>query len=593
MNKVFAIITGVLIGVGTSFVLILTNPIDTAYSQESGEWWNNFVADADRADFDWNAIFNSAGKGKDLYNLMYQKSNRQAEDQALKDVAASYGLTTNEVQAVLGGSLIPIFNNPNRRGGTLSQETAQQILKNVQDNYALLKEVYDIQQEVDLAIKPSEMFQNGDVSDSGFDLVHDLAIMEEILFFEKTPIVVGENYKEALPTPYNPVQRDATLENYLASGAELDNLAGGLTLESPTDETGGLLGKYKIGNEEKVVEVLDSDVCVVPDDLAESLDNFEKNETGGGGETGENTDDETGGQGTGNSGDVSGDGGGDDDGPGNTGEPAPKEPIQPAPAGDWKTKWCLGQDEDAPQGYPEVTSLGGIGDSYLEGSTNPGNGKAFSADISLCLDVKMIKQTIASYQPGTKCVLCELEKINEDLEKTLSHTLVPNKATGNLLESAKCKNAGTLFSMQFVTIWNPVPAPEEDIIFGKNIFEQWNKFVENYQPIWPGKLNITTENRPDQSENRLLQVQGSTTPSGVSQSELFDQVQNIRNKYAAEAVVNVQNLQIANTATNVSGYAEDIVSQMEEMNALFQNFGSVYIKLNENVLPEILQKETK
>lgn len=578
MNKFLPIITGIIVGLATSFALISINPPDVAYGDEGAGWWNGFVAAADGADFNWNSVlnpFNPSEKAKNLYNLIYEKVNREGDKKAIKEVAASYGLTTSEAQSVIGGSIIPIFNNPNRQGGTLTQEDARKIMANIQENYALLQESYEIQEEVEIATMPSEIFANGDTSDSGFDLINDLSIIEEILFFEKTPSSVGGLYSESLTSPYNPVVADATLENYVSTYQGLTNTP--LKIEEKNDAK---VGKFNIGEVEKSADVLDSDVCEESDPLSDALNKFDK------------LNGQSNGAGAGGGGDGVGGLGG---GLGGLGDGIQESPsisssgaVKAAPADDWLGVWCLGQDKppEFPGGIPEVISLGGIGNTFLQDGTNPGNGKPFSADVSLCLDLKLVKASVSSYQPGQSCIQCEVEKINEYLEKTLSHSLIPNKATGNLLESAKCKDSGTLFNMQFITIWNPVPTPQnDDIIFGKNIFEEWNKYVDNYQP--------STDNSEEQSGDKILKILGASAPSGVTQVDLFDQVANIKAKYEAEATYNVEKFRQSNDATNVSLYFKNLLAEIQETNALFKNYKNTFINIDKNALSKTLEKETK
>ena len=600
MNKFFAVITGVIVGLIASFSLIFFNANEVAYGEDSGSWWNSFVAKADRADFNWNSVLNPFGpseQAKDLYNLIYEKLNRGAEKEALKELAAAYGLTTTEVQNVIGGSIQPIFNNPNRRGGTLTQQDAIKIMTKIQDSYALLTDLYQIQQEVDTATRPSEIFANDDLSDSGFDLIKDLSTIEEILFFEKTPSSIGGLYSESLTSPYNPVVSDVTLENYLSTYQGLTKLP--VIIENTDSDAGAKDGgsgsgsekvaKINIGETEKSISVLSSDVCEEDNNLSSALNEYDKNVSGDNGASGSSN---------GVDGDSSGAGGSSNGSGKIDGSGGPEKPsnVKQAPAADWLSAWCLGQDKapEFPGGVPEVISLGGIGNTYLQDGTNPGNGKPFSADTSLCLDIQLIKTQTSSYQPGQSCVQCEVDEINKYLDQTLSHSLIPNKATGNLMESAKCKDAGTLFNMQFVTIWNPVPSPKnEDIIFGKNIFEEWNKFAKDYQPQVIGNIGFDVSERPEQSTNQLLKITAQNAPEGVSQSDLFNEVTNIKNKYQSQAVYDVDKFRQANDATNVALYLQSLLGEIQEMNSLFKNYKNTFNNIDKDALSKMLEKATK
>jgi hypothetical protein len=598
MNKLYSVIIGVVIGCVASIGLLFIDSRNVAYSDS---WWDNFLAASESADFGFRSIFNSTSRrGQDLYNLMYYKVTLEAENLALRELALSYGLTTDEAQAVLGGSLLPLFNNPRTRGLTLTQENAIKIFDAFRSEYDILSEMYDLQQEIDLIVKPSEMFANGDTSDSGFDLINDLSTIERILFLETDPVSIGGWYSEALPSPYNPLIPKTRIDDFVAP-AEMVGRTSFLTFEEDedgktTDTSTGLVGKYQIGDEEKNIPVLDRDICDAPDDLLQALDDLDKRVADSG------LPDTSGPSFPGT---IPRDGesppGTDGDDPVST-IPAENllsaQGISSAPAGDWPMSWCL-EDYVSPLqrftgALPELQSLGGVSNSYLTGSTDPGGGAPFTLGLSLCLDVNFIKGTVSSYMPGSGCILCGLEDINFDLDKTLSHTLVPNKATGNLLESAKCKNAGGLLSMQFVTIWNPVPTPPYDeTIFGKNIFEEWNRFVHNYRPVIFGKFDMSTAEHPELSSDALLASEAASISGPVNQIEMINRVVQLRRAAETEAVVAVEGMRQANEATNIHVQFEGLKTEMDEMNAFFKNFLNIYKQINDDVIPDILQKDSK
>ncbi len=609
MIKFFPIITGVAVGVAITASLIVFAPANIARGEEGGgSLWNELLAKTETADFGWHSVFSRRAKGKGVYKLVYKKVNREGANLALREVALSYGLTTDEASAVLGGSLTPILQNPRIGGRSLTHGDAIRIYEGFHSDYKRLFEIYDLQQEIELLVKPSEMFANGDITDSGFDLVHDLSVIEEILFLERTPTKIGGSYSGALAAPYNPIAPMSELDSFVAGAPPLPRPEHGLVvddhlLDEDIDNVvdNGLrttpVGRFSIGDEEKIVDILDEDICEVQDNFQTALDDFAVDEARIDRAPEETVD------------------------PGETADPPspstrdripapvrdenygtavggvpPVSDIKPASASDWKPVWCFGHgdEEGAGSALPELQSLGGVPNSYLVGDTDPGGGKPFTLGVSICLDINMVRETASSYESGATCVQCELEEINEHLDKTLAHSLVPNKATGNLMESAKAKNLGSLLSMNLILIQSPIPtAPHSDTIYGKNIFEEWNKFVERYQPIYADKANISMEERPDLSAERLLQVEGSVVPGGTTQIELLDRIHSVRRVAEAEASLNILSLRQTNDASNVAMHLRDLLAEMGEMNTYFLNFLNTYTKLNEDVLPEILQKKTK
>lgn len=601
MTKLFPIITGVAVGIAITVSLIVFAPADVAHGEEGGgSAWRELVAKVETADFGWHSVFSSRAKGKGIYKMVYKKVNREGANLALREVALSYGLTTDEASAVLGGSLIPIFQNPRVGGRALTHEDALRIYDGFHRDYDRLFEIYDLQQEIELLVKPSEMFANGDITDSGFDLVHDLSVIEEILFLEKTPTRVGGSYAGALASPYNPITPMSELDRFIADAPPLPRPEPGLVVDVDDDEDPEItpVGRFTIGDEEKVVDILDEDICEVQDNVRDALGDFERDDIRIARAPVDPVDPEP---------PVDPDVSlpphervpapvRDADYGAAVGGVPPVSDIKPAPASDWRPVWCFGHGDEEGGGsaLPELQSLGGVPSSYLVGDTDPGGGKPFTLGVSLCLDINMVKETALSYEAGAGCVFCELEEINEHLDKTLAHSLVPNKATGNLMEVSKAKNLGSLLSMNLILVRSPIPTAEHsETIYGKNIFEEWNKFLERYQPIYAGKAKIPIEERPDLSADRLLQVKGPVVPEGTTHLDLLDRIDSVQRAAETEARLNISSLRQTTDASNVAMHLRDLLAEMGEMNTYFLNFLNTYTELNEEVLPEILQKKTK
>lgn len=587
MKKYFEVSLGAFVGIGISILLISLNSGNTAYGEEEDggtNWWNTIVAAADDDFFDWNDVFNPlspAERGKNLYNLVYKKQTQNSENRAVTELAKSYGLTTNEAQAAIEGSLTPILNNPRRKGTTLRIEVAQRIAADLQEDYATLQEIYQIQEEIDLATQPSEIFSNGDLSDSGFDLIHDLAMMEKVLFLKQKPLSVGGLFDEALDSPITPVKPNQFYEDYVANETDVAKLP----LEVGKNEDGELEASIQLSDEEDVeirAEILKNDVCV-------EENNEEDDDDGGNGE-GDDNDPEDNREDNGN-GDEEGDGDGDDPGAGVDESSADKDEVQAAPSDQWGSSWCPALEEPgafkgASAAFPptKFNSVSGSSTgSFASGGAgvNVGN-EAFSANIGVCFETKLIKETVMSYQPGDSCIACEIEQINKYLEKTLSHGLVPNKVTGNILESAKCKKTGTLLNLQFITIFNPIPTPiNDDLIFGKNILEEWNKFADNYNPLLLSEIEFDTNEE---------ELQLKMAPPATTQLEVIDELRKIQDAAVAESGFNVKKGQVGNQSTNTTLYLKTVLEEVKQMNYLFSSFQEIFKKMNEDALEKIIRK---
>lgn len=604
MKKTLSIIIGIAAGIIISMTGIKLYQENIAYGELN--WWNEVVAFGNF--FDWKDVFGPSSKGKDLYTLIYSKHFVIPEKNALSDVAKKYGMTTMEAKAVAGGSIIPIMNTPYNKSINMTQERAMKIMQDVKDSYDILSEAYSLQQETDASIRPNEIFANNNLEDSGFDLIYDLAKIEEVLFVDVVNNTIGKPYVDALKSPYLPTAEEATNENYISGGPDLfsgykidlvDKNATPQGSETDGDknvETKAGSATLPLGDKNVVADVLEKDVCVVTDPISSALDTFEKATST------TNTDKTSGGDSSSPDKKIDSDipdGGTGTKLPGDT-QPATKnttqENLAPAPKDNWAEDWCP-EDPNVATGGDSYgglgttfgdagfTSLGDVGNSLLNNSsstlTGAGAGfssKAFSAQASVCVTIKLIKKTLSSYYPGKSCVLCEVKKINEVMKSTLSHSLVPNKVTGNLMESAKCKSAigGSLIDMKFVVIKAPIPTPSgSDVILGKNIFESWKKFVDRYQPLLFNYLQVDT----------VSKFQLENAPPSSTQDKLFNDIQKELAISSAEAKKELSNMEASESATNTAIYAQALIKELDFMTQTFGNYKDLLEKTN-NVCQE-------
>ncbi len=592
-------------GIFISVTMILVNFSPTAKgAADEANWWNSFLAGSDSVSFDWNNVFNpltTIYRGKDLYNLVYRKQTRDGEKRAINEIAKSYGLTTNEAKAVLEGSLTPIFNNPRK---SLKLEAAEKVASSMQEDFKMLKEIYQIEEEVNLSVKPSEMFANGDLSDSGFDLVHDLAVMEKVLFVEQKPNSVGGLFDEALPSPYSPVKLSNEYQDYVAEDFAVATLGLGVDEDGNEEATFALddeAAEEAAENGEEIeevkAEVLANDVCAPEDSLADAIGDLGSGDAAG--EDGDGAGEgENGGEGD------DGDAGDDDDGAG--GDANNKPPgldedgkVKPAPVDKWGSEWCPGQGNGTFAGaqakFPPTKFKGASGKStksFLSGAAGANFESAgFSANVGICFETKFVMETVSSFQPGDSCIACEVEQINKFMEQTLDHSLIPNKTTGNMMESGKCKKTGSLISMQFTTIFNPIPTPiKDDLIFGKNILEEWNKFADNYKPVLLSEIKFDVKDDPEESTDFQSQLQGSMAPSGITLSEISDEVSKAQAQHTSEAVMKLEKEKAADQGTNTTLLLNSVLGEIKQMNDLFKSFKDIFEKIDKEALQVIVKK---
>lgn len=613
MKNFLRIITGVVAGSALAVALILQSG-QVAFSAIN--WWDEVVSFGDA--FDWKNVFSPSSSGQNLYALVHAKLFRYPQNDALNEIARNYGLSRNEARSVVNGSMTPLFNT-NALKNNVTQEDAFVAMKGMQEQYKLLLEVYDLQQEVDIYTTPTEMFANNDLSDSGFDLIHDLSVIEEILFVDIVQNTVGKPLSEQLDKPYLPTDLQKTLPPYIANknpaaiaeftaalsddgGASGGGVSGvkneksGEALAVENGEIAAQSGSLTIGEYSVPVEIKENDICPADENsFAGTLQDFNEDQAAvsfGNGGSGVANSSAQGGQGggvgiSGNGTDGSA-GGSDGAISGGAGGEKAKTPIKKengllSPEADkWKSEWCPGLSSGEPAGDDSgnalgknsFKSLGGV--NYLVdliAKQSAGAVKAFgnediAAYIAVCFDVELVTKTVSSYDPGKGCVLCEAEQINELMTKTLSASLVPNKAVGNFFETAKCKDAYEPFlDMQFIAIAAPIPSPSnDDAIYGKNIFEEWNNFVERYQPLLLPKIEGD------------FGFNVANLPADTSQAELLRSLTKTVNKSKADAQLMIENFERTADSTNVVGYMQAVLTELNEMRVFFEKYNDLYKK---------------
>jgi len=395
--------------------------------------------------------------GKDLYLTIYNKTKNQPQKQATKNIANKYGLPQTDLIHITNADYGPIVE---KKPG-LSQEELTEKVTEIQAELNTEKELLELKANIKASTEMSEIFANGDLGDSGFDLIHDLDRIEEILFLKANPIDIGRSYTKAgagAAGGVAPVGQAGDTQTTVTGPAGTKLPSSSTPTESDYDPVvpGTPVKTGQGGHQTKSGTFsgqINPNECFADNAYGDALDEFETKslkdanyKDGSAGQTAYSGEIDFGGPETPAATKAPATGAGSEP----VLEPKPTEitNIESAEADDWdKKRWC-------------------------------------SDDKTFCIDVRLIrKPAVSAFTNADNCIACHIEKINDVLKTTISHSLIPSKATGNLGESAMCKkgviDAFGVVSMNVYAIAKPVQTPvNDDLVYGTTIADDWKRYCE-------------------------------------------------------------------------------------------------------------------
>lgn len=490
--------------------------------------------------------------GKDLYYKVLSSVAVKPQGEAMENTAGKYGLSPNDTAFILQGNYQPIFD----KKPTMTQEQLLQTLNKIQTEYNNEYEKVKMEAEIDAQTKPNEIFANGDIDDSGFDLIYDLDRIEELLFLKSTPHFIGAAYNKDSGGSGSSGGGTGSGSQAVPPGTSgkplLQGETGDTSSESSTSESTGDTN----AENDKFGTGLDPSVCQEDSDLANAIDDYDEQHGVDSGTGGNSSSQGTTSQGGGNQANQ---------GEGNidlSNEILPevakpeKTPTKPAAADDWSLdKVCIG---------------------------------------SFCLNVDLeYDQPNSSYQDPDNCIACHIEKMNDTLKSVISHSLTPSKITGNPLEIPKCKNGLSLsmssLSMNINVQFLPISTPlNDDLIFNSDLADDWKYFCDA-TAFFPAESCVVdpTPNviidGPPSLEETVLQKELAVMAEGTTFAELQTRTQTGVDAVAAPAAAKAEELATNRTGNATIDMYKAILIELDQMNYYFNNFKDIFRSLHEDV----------
>lgn len=425
------------------------------------------------------------GSNHNLYLYFYQQLKLKPGSDALIKTSQRYGLTPSELELVLAGNVEPLTR---RHDATYTLERGLREVTVIQQAYA--STLRDIRQRTTITadVEPTEIFANGSLDDSGFDLIHDLDLIEQILFVDESKTMLNQHpFLSGNKGGSKSGGKSGSTSGGVGSGA-----AGGGGAAKPainTSNTSHTSGVSSTSNtSQPTIDQLISGVtppsnatastsiCLATNPLSTALKAYDSTLPSGAMTNGAVNS------------------------AANSAVNSPKTAsaastassalsVDQIPLPDFDT---IPVTPAAPVQYP----TDGVCDG-LSGST------IYNKDYA-CITFALHNRTYAAYYPGQSCIQCMITGMNQSMDKMLRNPLSPNKLTGNLLEPAKCKSTGGASAFNLVDrldlniFFIPVPiiTPSKyDALTKADLGKVWDRFERKY-------MNFSNAERPPDQTRR-------------------------------------------------------------------------------------------
>lgn len=539
---------------------------------------------------DWTESFGTTDEedvGKYLYYKVWHKVQIQPIQDATRNISGNYGMTQSELVMVLQNDYSTILE----RKPNITQEEAQEKVAEIQQKFKEEKELLTLQASIRSSVESSEMFANDDLSDSGFDLINDLRIIEELLFLHTEPIEVGGTWfpdfggdgggggggagaeEEAGPE----AGAEAGVPG-AEGGAEIPAGAGaGATATGTAPGTAGTGAGTAPGTGVAGADTgaINPNSCFDDNQYSDAFADFEDststdpNLIDRGGATGPvaGVPSTTGVPGTGTGGGIAIPTG---DGTPSTGTPS-----------------AAGEDF-----FPDLTE--GQPVTHVEAAEAGDWTKELPCNDIYCLTINFVMEPMRSrYQDPDNCIACHVEKINDVLQDVVGHSLTPSKAPGNLGESAECKkamvNAFGNVNINFYAVAMPVRTPlNDDIIWGTSLEEEWYNFCSQtaFYPFdecpEPGdteKPISQFETKPSFTDNYSQRVI-TMSADGADQTTLIEGIETATKMKTEEVSKAGAAVSLEETNDNSLVTLDPLLTEMDQMNYYFENFKDILQSLH-------------
>lgn len=473
--------------------------------------------------------------GQDLYLTVYRQLRTEGSNIAITKTSGRRALTKDELFTIIPGSNIGDLLVRERIDEAVAPNTVLARRKEIIDDLAEEKDLADLQVFSEMEVKTTELFANGDESDSGFDLLVDLDIIEQLLFLKGEPYLGsgvdgrGGRGAQGRDERVGIDQVQQAQEEAVAQRArDRANAARNGGAGSPADDEPSELPPI---------------TCAASDSFNSAVERLRTAD-----QQNAQQPPRPNGGGAGN----------------NANQPQDTSPVDPS---------LLTDDELKPAKADHHEAL-------------------LPCTSRFCVTIEAKMKSESAFTVEDNCILCHIEKINDAFKKTVSKNLLPNKLTGNLMEGPKCKNyifGASSISFNFVAIPQPILTPPNDNLDAKGDFiKNFMLYIEKYYGN-PGRCETSGPKSCKKDPDPAIEAGGAALEH-LSENTTFTQLSStIDQAVAAQkqtALKELKKAQLKSRAEAQSTQFNVLVEQLDTMNGYFKGFETLFSQISNPESPD-------
>lgn len=507
----------------------------------------------DPAQLAWKDVF-AKETPENLYLKMYDQSKNEAGRAAMTETAESIGYSEDELKKILRFDQKTIATYAASEHLTYAQAIAT--FQEVQNQYNEELDMQQLASDLRADIYPIEIFANGTIDDSGFDLINDLANMEVVIFKNSTITAPGA-FAGDTAAGASPTEDDGgdSGDDDSADDGSSDDDSGSSGSDSDADDesadgsvTGGDSGD---GTDDPSTEDEDADAdvesplaCLVDDTLSDAIaDAIAAEEEAA-------ADDET-----------AGSDGGEDDSDGSATDSLPDDDVDKTDITEKQAAFDSITAEEAASWTQENLCASADGEIF---------------SVSFCIEVSFTYNPKTSYETTDNCIACHIEQMRDRMTTVLEKNLTPNKVTGNLVEGSKC-NKGFLASgidLKVIPIAQPLQTPpNDDVIVDLDPAKTLQSLRNAVSPGRPlGEKEKAFD--PPVGASAAAQALSKFMFGGVSASfqDVADETDKIVAEQEEQQLQAVFEAKLQGPLAADATFYEEVKNQMQDMNMYFNAF---------------------